>query len=479
MDDGSTPDADQDGLTDSFENTICTDANDADTDDDGILDGVEDANHNGVVDAGETDPCDIDTDNDGIQDGTELGYTLADISADTNTGIFQPDLNPSTVTDPLDSDTDGDGVNDGAEDANHNGRVDGGETSPDVMNGPAFFGGNRDGYAMAKSQAGIYAGGSDDGYAMADGSTSDSDEDGLTDNLENATCTDLNDADTDDDGISDGVEDANHNGVVDAGETNPCDIDTDSDSIQDGTELGYTTGHATDTNAGIFQPDLDPSTKTDPLNEDTDGDGVNDGAEDANHNGRIDGGETSPDILNGPAFFGSSSDGYAMEEGDNDDDEDGINDISDNCPNVPNADQADADEDGVGNVCDVCPGFDDSVDGDGDDTPDGCDNCPGVANADQADADEDGAGDVCDAFPDDPDYSLDDDGDGMPDDWEQQIIDAASGGIYTIDDVLPNDDFDGDGFSNITEYEKGTDPTDPNSHPSRAMPWIPLLLLDD
>jgi YD repeat-containing protein len=72
-------DSDGDGLPDSLENTICTDPFDADTDDDGISDGVEDGNHNGVVDYGETDPCDIDTDDDGIQDGTELGYTLDDI----------------------------------------------------------------------------------------------------------------------------------------------------------------------------------------------------------------------------------------------------------------------------------------------------------------------------------------------------------------------------------------------------------------
>ena len=39
----------------------CTNSNDADTDDDGILDGVEDANQNGQVDSGETNPCDIDS----------------------------------------------------------------------------------------------------------------------------------------------------------------------------------------------------------------------------------------------------------------------------------------------------------------------------------------------------------------------------------------------------------------------------------
>ncbi len=125
-------DADDDGLPDSLEYTTCTDPNDGDTDDDGILDGVEDANHNGIVDPGETDPCNVDTDGDGIQDGTELGLTLDDVGPDTDLGIFQPDLDPSTTTDPLNPDTDGDGLSDGAEDPNHNGRVDPDERAPDV-----------------------------------------------------------------------------------------------------------------------------------------------------------------------------------------------------------------------------------------------------------------------------------------------------------------------------------------------------------
>ena len=101
-----------------------------DSDEDGILDGVEDANHNGMVDAGETDPDNPDTDGDGIQDGTELGYTSEDVEPGTDSAFFQPDLDPSTQTDPLNPDTDGDRLKDGFEDANQNGRVDSGETDP-------------------------------------------------------------------------------------------------------------------------------------------------------------------------------------------------------------------------------------------------------------------------------------------------------------------------------------------------------------
>lgn len=69
------------------------------------------------------------------------------------------------------------------------------------------------------------------------------------------------------------------------------------------------------------------------------------------------------------------------------------------------------------------------------------------------------------------------DDDGLPDSWEQQIIDHnQSDGITSIQDVLPGDDFDGDGYSNLEEYQAETDPTDSSSPPSKFMPWLPLLL---
>jgi hypothetical protein len=86
-------DSDMDGLPSELENTTCTEPNDDDTDDDGILDGDEDANANGVVDQGETNPCNPDSDGDGLKDGEEKTY----------------------MTSPLLSDTDGDGYQDGLE----------------------------------------------------------------------------------------------------------------------------------------------------------------------------------------------------------------------------------------------------------------------------------------------------------------------------------------------------------------------------
>ena len=117
-------------VTVEFEWASCTDPNDADTDDDGIPDEEEDANGNGIVDAGETNPCLADTDGDGIQDGTESGVTVG--TADTNPAVFVPDLDPATTTNPLLADSDGDGILDGLEDSNQNGRVDAGESDPNT-----------------------------------------------------------------------------------------------------------------------------------------------------------------------------------------------------------------------------------------------------------------------------------------------------------------------------------------------------------
>jgi hypothetical protein len=131
------PDSDGDCLSDEIEALLGTNPSDLDTDDDGVSDGDEDANHSGLTEDDETDPLKKDTDGDEINDGVELGMAvpIADPDGDglllgTDTASFIADSDPTTTTDPLDPDTDGDGVNDGAEDLNHNGRFDPGETDP-------------------------------------------------------------------------------------------------------------------------------------------------------------------------------------------------------------------------------------------------------------------------------------------------------------------------------------------------------------
>ena len=115
------PDGDPASVTDPF---------DPDSDDDGLLDGTEDADRDGVVGASETDPFDPDSDDDGLLDGTERGLADPEDATATDPSVFVPDADPLTVTDPRDPDTDHGGVPDGAEDVNLNGAVDLDERDP-------------------------------------------------------------------------------------------------------------------------------------------------------------------------------------------------------------------------------------------------------------------------------------------------------------------------------------------------------------
>lgn len=94
----------------------------------------------------------------------------------------------------------------------------------------------------------------------------DTDGDGIPDEIENAACTDPYDADTDDDGIPDGVEDENHDGIVSSNELDPCNVNTDGDRYQDGTELGYSADMVgADTDLFIFVADTTPYSITNPF----------------------------------------------------------------------------------------------------------------------------------------------------------------------------------------------------------------------
>ncbi len=136
------PDSDGDGLCDGANSVLnaCnggedvdgdgnfeageTNPNDADTDDDCLTDGRE-------VQLG-SDPLDPDTDDDGIFDGTEAGVAEDEIPDDTDmdAGVCVPDSDPTTTTDPTDEDTDGGGATDGEEDTDGDGEVDPGESDP-------------------------------------------------------------------------------------------------------------------------------------------------------------------------------------------------------------------------------------------------------------------------------------------------------------------------------------------------------------
>ncbi|MEO1172949.1 MAG: hypothetical protein AAFX94_13005, partial [Myxococcota bacterium] len=132
-------DTDMDGINDGCEdlnrdgirNGAETDPRDPDTDDDGIPDGVEDTNQNGRADADESDPRDVDTDNDGIRDGDEdanqNGSVDAWVDVDDD-GCFTRGVDTPGETDPFRQDTDLDGILDSVEDENGDGVCDLSET---------------------------------------------------------------------------------------------------------------------------------------------------------------------------------------------------------------------------------------------------------------------------------------------------------------------------------------------------------------
>lgn len=203
-------DLDIDGLNTITENLLGTDPFDADSDDDGLLDGEEDANHNGVVDQGETDPENPDSDGDGIPDGVELGLATPHSNSslsqtDLAAGNFWPDADPSSITDPLNPDSDGDTIPDGQEDLNHNGARDTDETSAALADTDG--GGDNDGTEIASGTNPL---------APLDDSGQDSDQDGLTNAQELGLGTNPNNPDTDGDGHNDGQEVSAHTNPLDA-----------------------------------------------------------------------------------------------------------------------------------------------------------------------------------------------------------------------------------------------------------------------
>jgi outer membrane protein OmpA-like peptidoglycan-associated protein len=195
-------DADGDGVDNALEEEIALDPFDNDSDDDGVTDGVD-----GVTDTdgdGAINALDPDSDGDGLLDGTERSVVVTAVPSGTNTtsANFRADADPATNTNPLVTDTDADQLGDGEEDRNHNGLVDERETDPNK---------------------------------------SDTDGDELSDGVEvkGENPTDPLLSDTDSDGLGDGAEDKNHDGVFDANETDPNDPDTDKGGASDGVEVEH------------------------------------------------------------------------------------------------------------------------------------------------------------------------------------------------------------------------------------------------
>ncbi|WP_437577565.1 hypothetical protein [Sorangium sp. So ce887] len=471
-DDRQIVDTDGDGLADNLEGYLGTDPTDADSDDDGVPDGLEpnptdDHDGDGLINA-----LDVDSDNDGLFDGTEMGLGCDGPGTDAAAGNCIPDGDAgATRTSPLEADTDRGGVTDGSEDANLNGAVDAGETEPRA------------------------------GQGGDDRLSTDSDEDGMSDDLEVALGTDPNDADTDDDGVPDGLEpnpvdDTDGDGLI-----NALDVDSDNDGLFDGTELGLDCdGPGIDAPSRRCTPDADAgATKTSPLDADTDNGGVSDGSEDANLNGVVDNDESDPTRGHGDDDSNNEDgdeDGLSddLEEtlrtdpNDADTDDDGVPDGQEPNPSddtdgdrLINARDVDSDDDGLydgtemGLRCDG-PGTDADAghcaeDADGGATTTSAvrrDSDQGGATDGSEDANLNGAIEADETDPtashgDDDGQNVDSDGDGVGDDLET-FLGSDPGDRDTDDDGLldgeepnPSDDTDGDGQPDILDADSDGD----------------------
>jgi hypothetical protein len=118
-------------------------------------------------------------------------------------------------------------------------------------------------------------------------------------------------------------------------------------------------------------------------------------------------------------------------------DGDGVTDNIDLCENTPVGESVDA------NGCSSS-----QLDSDNDGITDNLDQCPGTPSGEQVDSYG------CSTT------QIDSDGDGMPDGFEHAIIeDDVYDNINSLEDVLPKDDYDGDGFSNFRELISVSDAT--------------------
>lgn len=360
-----------------------------DFDRDGLPDYLEDKNKNCRVDNDETDPARADSDGDLIPDGIE------DFDRDGVKGAGE--------SDPRLTDTDGDGISDGMEDNGpgeqaRNGRFEFGELNP---NSP------------------------------------DTDSDGLLDRVEDADRNGQFDAgetkgflaDTDLDGLGDGAEDVNHNGTVDMNETDPRINDTDNDTILDGDDRC-----PRNPNLLCQVPCVVGAIPPETL--DADLDNIPDASEDFNHNCVLDAGETNP--------YEQDTDG------------DGRIDSNDSCPrNVDDActsacvagafvpPNRDSDSDGLPDVredvnrnCRVDANESDPFDSnsDNDASLDGADSCP---------LDPNPLCSVTCVAGQTPAVTLDSDGDGIPDVYEDLNHNCALDGNETD---FRQRDTDHDGF---------------------------------
>jgi gliding motility-associated-like protein len=355
-------DDDNDGLLDTVEAAACTPtAVDCDTDGDGIPNRIDpDSDNDGISDVRESNGTDVD--GDGRVDGT---VDVNGVPSSTNGGLTPPNTDGTTLPDPYDTDSDGDGITDSLE-----GTVD------------------------------------TDGDGIPNYRDLDSDADGIPDSVERGTGAAI--LDTDGDGIPDYKDlDSDNDGILDTVEKGPngaTPLDTDGDGIPNYRDLdsdGDGIPDSIEKGTGSTLLNSDGDTLPDYLDTDSDGDGISDAIEKG---------------LNGNSPIDTDGDGIP-DYRDTDSDNDGIPDsVEKGTGTTP----VDTDGDGVPNYRDL--------DSDGDGITDAVEK--GANGATPVDTDSDGS----------PDYvDLDSDGDGKFDAIEKgtgsTLLDTDRDGIPDYRDV--------------------------------------------
>jgi len=407
----------RDYLTNFEEYLGGTDPLDPDWDGDGLYDGMEDKNGNGVVDEDETDPFNPDTDGDTLDDGLEVEEYAISITIESD--LPQTYLSSS---DPLLVDTDGDGIEDDDERAETNGYITDAD-KPDT-----------------------------DGDRLLDGAD-------VSTSIGSTVGESFKDVDL--------YKIVTGNLMLIKGEaglsTNPLDSDTDTDNFIDGDEAEYwidrlgETGPTTDCDGdglvNILDWNSDGSAPlgvpvdtisdgdevyvhfSDPLNGDTDGDGMMDHTEVEKWWVNLPGG--AYEINSDPTLC--------------DQDEDGLSDSAEKAAGTDPT-KADTDSDGIRDDWEVSYGLS-PISGIGDNGAQGDPDNDNLVNIDEflgwtVDAFKLGFGFIHESVDSDP-FLPDTDGDGLHDDVEKSsFIDPR------------NKDTDNGGMSDYDEFTYGFSPYD-------------------